>query len=658
MNDSKINMKKDYIKIVTAVMVMWLFWMFIYLNVPIGHDDWTWGSYIGIDRLETFLKDYNGRYLGSLMTVILTRTYIIRALIMSIITVGISVYMPKIVESNKAKRYSLFIVASLLMLLTPRNIFRQTYSWIAGFSNYVPPILLVLMYIFYIRDMFSRVRVPITNKLYIVVAFVLSLSTQLFIEHVTLYMIMLCVFVIGYSYFKFKKLYAFDISVFAGTIVGAIIMFSNGAYHKIAEEEDKYRTMATGLSGMIETALNQYTNIINKQFFMQLTLITVIIAILCVLICARNTAKYKTKLKGLSLVALLVVVAYPFYLIYKDYYTETVLISKAFNSAVEAIFSLVFYLALAWVIFTNLKENERRDRTLFLLGSGLALLAPLTVVTPIGGRNFLSSYIFFILVVLELIAYLINDEDFSTLVKVAASKKVFNAVGIIGCLMIMCQLILVFSSIGADGRYRDERIISQLEQGKDVIYVPAIKHEEYLQTGNPKFGKGYGGEYGFRAYFNIPKGTKVFMEDLNTEKNFVSYLDKVQDKDYMVIMSVKDEASSKFTDEMDHAMKQLGFMKSVKDKRRYSYIGVLNDGEVVYEECSKDRLATSLNVADTNVQIVSAGFEVGNTASILINNKEYAVNKRGINVVVYDKVQRRVVDSVAFDSYATGEGYR
>lgn len=75
---------------------------------------------------------------------------------------------------------------------------------------------------------------------------------------------------------------------------------------------------------------------------------------------------------------------------------------------------------------------------------------------------------------------------------------------------------------------------------------------------------------------------------------------------------------------MNHAMKQLGFVKSLKDKRRYSYIGVLNDGKVIYEEFLEGKLEISLNVEGINVEILSAGFGVGNTVSILINDKEYA----------------------------------
>ncbi len=43
----------------------------IYL-APYTHDDWAWGSQIGIDRFESNFVDYNGRYFGNYMVLLLT----------------------------------------------------------------------------------------------------------------------------------------------------------------------------------------------------------------------------------------------------------------------------------------------------------------------------------------------------------------------------------------------------------------------------------------------------------------------------------------------------------------------------------------------------------------------------------------------------------
>lgn len=41
--------------------------------IPYACDDWAWGSSIGIERLERFFAGYNGRYLGNLIVIAITR---------------------------------------------------------------------------------------------------------------------------------------------------------------------------------------------------------------------------------------------------------------------------------------------------------------------------------------------------------------------------------------------------------------------------------------------------------------------------------------------------------------------------------------------------------------------------------------------------------
>ena len=49
--------------------------------------------------------------------------------------------------------------------------------------------------------------------------------------------------------------------------------------------------------------------------------------------------------------------------------------------------------------------------------------------------------------------------------------------------------------------------------------------------------------------------------------------------------------------------------------------------------------------------ISNAGMEVGNSCSIKINDKEYSMDNRGLNLVVYDIIYHSVIDFVCFDTY-------
>lgn len=48
--------------------------------------------------------------------------------------------------------------------------------------------------------------------------------------------------------------------------------------------------------------------------------------------------------------------------------------------------------------------------------------------------------------------------------------------------------------------------------------------------------------------------------------------------------------------------------------------------------------------------ILSAGYNAGPSSSIIIDGTEYSKNGRGMNFVIYDKVQMKVIDQVRFDT--------
>ena len=66
--------------------ITFLFFMFFALALffPYTGDDWAWGSQIGIDRLNAKFGNYNGRYLGNLLVMLITRNKVLDAAVMSL----------------------------------------------------------------------------------------------------------------------------------------------------------------------------------------------------------------------------------------------------------------------------------------------------------------------------------------------------------------------------------------------------------------------------------------------------------------------------------------------------------------------------------------------------------------------------------------------
>lgn len=140
------------------------------------------------------------------------------------------------------------------------------------------------------------------------------------------------------------------------------------------------------------------------------------------------------------------------------------------------------------------------------------------------------------------------------------------------------------------------------------------------------------------------------------ENNFIRYLNLLAKKEYTVFMSVRDEAATALNQEALDAMRQLGLQLSLEGEVRSSYYAVVDNGKVIAEQLSKERISQEgiLEDEETTYGIMSSGFETGSDCSIKVNGKEYAIGKRGINIVVYDKTSDELIDSVCFDTYSGG----
>lgn len=151
----------------------------------------------------------------------------------------------------------------------------------------------------------------------------------------------------------------------------------------------------------------------------------------------------------------------------------------------------------------------------------------------------------------------------------------------------------------------------------------------------------------------IVENTNSSEDSYNTNLKFVEkYLECLNNDTYIVIMAVKDESSGAITNELVNTMNELGLSVNLYEAgMRKSYISVLDGKNVIYEEVSEDALSYNDNIDGISIHVESAAYSVGNSSSIIINGIEYSVNERGLNIVVYDKIREKVVDSVSFDTF-------
>lgn len=142
---------------------------------------------------------------------------------------------------------------------------------------------------------------------------------------------------------------------------------------------------------------------------------------------------------------------------------------------------------------------------------------------------------------------------------------------------------------------------------------------------------------------------------------FYEFLNQIEENQ-LVIISIMDEGASSLDALSLQNLSALGLQADLSGKIRWSYLAVAAkglEGFVPYENLSQEFIQAEFLQGSLfgsfplpfNLKLESAGFEVGNKSSIIIDETEYSPRTRGMNVVIYDLSQNKVIESINFDTY-------
>lgn len=150
-------------------------------------------------------------------------------------------------------------------------------------------------------------------------------------------------------------------------------------------------------------------------------------------------------------------------------------------------------------------------------------------------------------------------------------------------------------------------------------------------------------------------------KSLNEISMFAAYLSKLKESDYTILLAVKDNGFSAIEEDDIQTLYTLGVKTEISgDLYRHSYYAVLSPGKDSVEETSEQELNHAGKLPDgTDYQIISRGMITGEPlASIRVDGQEWSMNRRGMNFVIYDNAQHKVVDTVCFDTSSGLYAYR
>lgn len=156
---------------------------------------------------------------------------------------------------------------------------------------------------------------------------------------------------------------------------------------------------------------------------------------------------------------------------------------------------------------------------------------------------------------------------------------------------------------------------------------------------------------------------QVYQQDkaswlLSHETDWTSYLEKLKNPNYTVYLAAQDSLGGDKHPELTSQLKSLGLTLGLDDAARTGYLAVIDGGRVIFEHLEDAQLAWSGKLNGIEAKLASESLNLGDFASIKLNSVEYAKNRRGINIVVYDNLLEDVVDSVTFDLWDGGKAYR
>lgn len=480
--------------------------IFIYIGVlailfPPAHDDWAWGSSIGLQRLADWFSGRDGRYLGNLLVIAITRSEVLRVILMMVIMSAIILLCYKIVNKNNKV---LFVLSALLFFAMPRAMFASAYVWYSGFANYATSILAILIYIYLLKDLFTEKETKFT-KISIIPLFILAYLGGLLMEYVTIYQICLGIFVIIYIYKRFNKVYPSNIAYLIGAILGAATMFSNSGYRDIVNNQDSYRHVPRSTSGVISNIINSYFTDIYKGGALNNVWINLIIGI-CAFIVIYKYIKSKRDNIGRGMIIFssliqLILISFPIYSLIKFLNPSWEILLK-YTKYFEGLYSFLFYIAIFLFLCIYITEKALKGKLIFLFLSIIILIGPLLVVNPISPRCFSAVYIVFVLIGNELLNYLITFSANSMDIKNILTKIILFIL-----LVDMGYLLNIYANIHMEYNRKMNYIYSQVEKKATSIEIPEYRYENYLWRGTPLNDKTW--RHRFRVYYGIPSNISL-----------------------------------------------------------------------------------------------------------------------------------------------------
>lgn len=459
---------------------------------PYTGDDWAWGSSIGIERLNTWFDNYSGRYFGNLIVLALTRSNILKTIVMSA-CITLIVWM--ITKTNEGK-WQMATLVTILIFTAPKAVIRQSIVWTAGFSNYTTSIVLILLYGLFVRNLFIEDGKKHSN-VWAIPMLILGFLTTLIVEHVTILAVIMAVYIIAFNFIKNRKIELSHVAYFVGTIAGTATMFSNSVYSSIGSGSDGYRTVGASEGGTVERIITNYFDVIGKEMLFDNIVLCVVMAIVVLIAFIQHHDKLESNMaKIVSCISLTLVMGTLVYGIVTRVDTEWIYNWK-YGKYLDGVFNVIFWISLFVLVLSLFKDKYVKYRLSFILGCIACVSGPLLMVTPIGPRCFFATFVLTIWFIAEVCNLVnINEDIYGILTKMEIAALV----------IVMGMQFAVYAPVYKADRARLDKVRKAESEGKSEVTIQRLPYEGYIHAPSPSEEIW---EYRYKLFYNISQDLKI-----------------------------------------------------------------------------------------------------------------------------------------------------
>jgi uncharacterized membrane protein YqjE len=302
---------------------------------------------------------------------------------------------------------------------------------------------------------------------------------------------MYAVFVLILSWIKQKKPGWMHLSYLAGTVIGAVIMFTNGAYRRAASTPNSYKHIGFSVRTMYE----QFSTTIMENLFLNNRVLNLLFAVVLIGLLIHRGKKRFTGF------AACVLCGFSFYSIWMLICPGWIFAgNEMLNSLIQTLLCILYFLTVLFVIWETVSKEVRYSVCVLYL-SAAVVTAPLLAASPIGPRCFYISYILECMALLKLVQYLFDEKNIDCYYPTVILSVLALLIGIV--------YVRMFSMIGAADQSRAAIIEAAVNNGETEITLPVLPYAGYYWTTIPQTEEW---EVYFKQFYGIPQEVKLNFE--------------------------------------------------------------------------------------------------------------------------------------------------